>query len=245
MSTVEPSTTTADNHSVLLSGMDPKQPKKRLSLSLPKGRHSSIEQTSESIVRSTSVKTTHCSCGSPLCEVCKVEVRIMCTSTEPAQKRRRISTINDPEVGEEVDLSDDDAALSTISSSTPSTLETYIDILESAPDKLHVAMIRISPARVDEYKAQGSEFCSKNCCLADTTKDEEPVYSFLQRTDTFSQCGRTGACRYNCVGACRRHAAYKAFAQHIKAKERTVLPICVRVYINELFGPSVVGYKPK
>ena len=56
---------------------------------------------------------------------------------------------------------------------------------------------------------------------------------------------KKGACRYGCVGTCTRLAAYQSYAKHVGAKERTPLPTCVRIYINALYGSSVVGYKKK
>tara|TARA_R110002050_G_scaffold263346_1_gene403894 strand:+ start:1231 stop:1734 length:504 start_codon:yes stop_codon:yes gene_type:complete len=163
-------------------------------------------------------------------------------SHSPVRKRRRL------EEGHEVD--GDDCVIeedSTLKDPPPKTseLQLFEDILSSGDaGTLHEVMIKSSTDRVCEYEIQGSVFCNQNCCLLDVTKKEkEPVHKVLKKIGENVSCGKKGACTYGCVGACRRLAAYQSFAKHIDAKGRTVLPTCVRVYINALYGSSVVGFK--
>ena len=193
-------------------------------------RQSSVVTTNESTTRTSTVRTTHCGCMSSFCIVCRVSD----PETGHEQKRRKIGQPDWLESEEEEEEKEE------------SLLSVFTEAIETHPSRVHEVMIKNSMDKVTEYGMQGSSFCEKFCCLAEgTEKMGEPVYKLLQRAGENVTCLKKGACRYKCVGACQRLAAYKAFAHHIGSKERAVLPTCVRIYINSLYGASVVGYKEK
>lgn len=196
-----------------------------------KERDSSVVTTNETSSKITTVRTTKCTCAKSTCVVCRVSDP---ESSELRECKRRKVTESGSEI---MDSTSDEEEMED------SPLATFIDTIVNDSGKVHEVMINTSLEKIMEYSSQGSSFCDAFCCLSELTKDNVPVYMLLQRVGESVKCGKRGACRYKCVGACQRHASYQAYARHAGAKERSVLPTCVRLFINALYGPSVVGYK--
>ncbi len=215
-------------------------------MDLSKKRKSSVVVTDVS--SSTTVRTTHCVCGDPGCDVCRVEER-----HSPVVKKRRVVETSEEDVlledadGDVEAMSETDNSSSLPPLPSMTELEKYNRVLQNDSRSLHELMIKTSFEKVREYEIQGSVFCEKYCCLSDAVKEDSSVQTYNMLTDVGKSviCKNKGACRYGCVGACTRLAAYQSYARYVGAKERTPLPTCVRIYINALYGSSVVGYKKK
>lgn len=101
-----------------------------------------------------------------------------------------------------------------------------------------------------QWKVEGSQFCPQYdqmgvCCMFHCNAGDDTLERALKNLliDTF--CTKRGACEKEkkCVRACKRYSAYRIAAAYLHYKERTPLPICVRLWITEKFGKGTTGFQ--
>ena len=104
---------------------------------------------------------------------------------------------------------------------------------------------------VEEMEQTGSQFCKlegkQSTCVL--WKQEKGGYCLANLLDDIMEkpCSRIGACKREgeCIQACKWYMCYHITADLLGYLDQQSLPICVRLYINDHYGESKVGYQEK
>lgn len=128
--------------------------------------------------------------------------------------------------------------------------ETFPEEGRSAPprDYHHYAKSHLEQDKLSRYEKQGSRWCAEEggrCILFKKVKKENnhstirgEVWKNICYQDDVTIC----VCQGECKSRCRRYASYKLMSFILKLQSRQPLPICVRYYIESLYGESTTGY---
>jgi hypothetical protein len=106
----------------------------------------------------------------------------------------------------------------------------------------------IDTLEVQAWRYTTHKFCDLDedgVCIVFAEKKAGTSLATIIEAQQNLPCTKSSACgkERSCVNACRRFGAYQVSASFLKYKKRTLLPICVRLYIKQLYGESTTKYK--
>lgn len=103
---------------------------------------------------------------------------------------------------------------------------------------------------IDEWKKAKGQYCSdfdeSGICILFKHSEKNPSLASTILQIANNSCSKKGVCRYtkNCIMACKRFSSYQIAISILKYKKHQPLPICVRLYILDLYGKNENDYKP-